>query len=130
MTWTATNKFNSACVLSTEFLHDAILKRHFLFAPVTMLPKFATSPADEEARIVSQWLSSAAPSFSHLLNTGKVNNKASLFTLYSYNYAFDAFEITWIWKYYGKWSICSFGFSIHKKYLKLNLIFIDFFNIV
>ena len=30
-------------------------------------------------------------------------------TLYSIITPFDAFEISSIWKYYGKWSICSLG---------------------
>ena len=60
----------------------------------------------------------------------------SLFTLYSMIKPFDAFEISCFWKYYGKWSICSFGanslFSIiFSKVLKTYFKFLfEFFNVV
>ena len=59
-----------------------------------------------------------------------------LLNRYSIIAPFDTFEISYISKYYGKWSICSFGanalFSIiFSKVLKTLLEFLlNFFNIV
>ena len=52
-----------------------------------------------------------------------------------HNNAFDAFEVSRIWKYYGKWSICSFGINLifpkyFQKYSKLNLNFSWIFSML
>ena len=57
-------------------------------------------------------------------------------TRYSIITPFDAFEMSCIWKYYGKWSICSFGanapFSIifSKVFETLLKFILTFFNVV
>ena len=48
----------------------------------------------------------------HLKNLAqnmKQQQKVDTLTHYSIIAPFDAFEISCIWKYYGQWSICSFG---------------------
>ena len=58
------------------------------------------------------------------------------FTLYFIIISFDAFEISCIWKYYGIWSICSFGANapltiiFSKVFKNILKFFLKFFNVI